>query len=210
MHRGLRRLTPPAAILALAICACDDFPVERCFDGQGITLADGDAPRLGPEDATVELTIFGDFQCPGTADLWFGLVPFLDRLAADGRGDALDVRFHHFPLTSIHERAYAAALAAAAAHRQGEDRFWTLFPMLLKPAVELDDADISAYAAAAGLDMERFAADRGSAEVAAVVDRDASLARSLRFAGTPSVLLCGIQISPDPDDVVGNLEHLIY
>jgi protein-disulfide isomerase len=209
MHRGLRRLTP-AALLSLAICACNGYPVEHCFAGQGISIDDTDAPRLGPDAARVELTIFGDFQCPGTAQLWFGLEPFLDRLAADGRSDELVVRYHHFPLTSIHERAQAAALAAAAAHRQGNDAFWGLFPMLLKPAVELTDAHISAYASAAGLDMPRFSADLESAEVAAVVARDAALAGSLELAGTPSVALCGIQISPDPDDVVDNLDYLIY
>jgi protein-disulfide isomerase len=209
MHRGLRRLTP-VALLPLAICACNEYAVEHCYAGQGISIDDDDAPRLGPDTARIELTIFGDFQCPGTAQLWFGLEPFLDRLAADGRSDALAVRYHHFPLTSIHERALAAALAAAAAHRQGDDAFWELFPMLLKPAVELTDAHISAYASAAGLDMPRFHADLDSAEVAAVVGRDTALAGSLELAGTPSVVLCGIQISPDPDDVVDNLDYLIY
>jgi len=210
MHRSLRRLTSPAALLALAICACNEYPVEHCRAGQGISLDDGDAPRLGPDGARVELTIFGDFQCPGTAQLWFGLDPFLDRLTADGRRDELVMRFHHFPLTSIHERAYAAALAAAAAHYQGDDAFWRLFPMLLKGAAELTDAYIAAYAMAADLDLTRFTADLESADTAAVVARDLALADSLDLAGTPSVLLCGIPVSPDPDDVVDNLEYLIY
>ncbi|MCK9459776.1 MAG: DsbA family protein [Proteobacteria bacterium] len=209
MHRGLRRLTK-VALAALAICACDDFPVEHCVAGQGIALDDDDAPRLGPGDAPVELAIFGDFQCPGTAQLWFGLGPFLDRLAADGRSDSLAVRFHHFPLTSIHERAYAAAVGAAAAHRQGDEAFWRLFPLLLKPAAELTDGHIASYAAAAGLDTEAFAADLGSDEVAAEVERDAALAGALELAGTPSVLLCGVPVSPYPDDVVDNLSYLIY
>jgi protein-disulfide isomerase len=210
MHRGLRRLIPPAALLALAICACNDYPVEHCVAGQGISLDDGDAPRLGPDTAKVGLTIFGDFQCPGTAELWFGLEPFLEKLVADGRDDELAVRFHHFPLTSIHERAFAASIAAAAAHRQGEDAFWRIFPMLLKPATELTDLHIASYAQAAGLDTERFAADLESDAVAAVVERDAALAHSLELPGTPSVLLCGIPVSPDPDDVVDNLSYLIY
>jgi len=209
MHRGLRRLTPPLALLALAASACNEYPVEHCFAGQGISLDDGDAPLLGPETAEVELTIFGDFQCPGTAQLWFGLAPFLERLAADGRGGALAVRFHHFPLTSIHARALAASLAAAAAHRQGDDAFWRIFPMLLKPAEGLTDAHLASYAAAAGLDTAQFAVDLESEEVAETVADDAALAGSLGLAGTPSVLLCGVPISPDPGDIADNLEYLI-
>jgi len=210
MHRGLRRLTAPAALLALAACACNEYPVEHCFAGQGISLDDGDAPLLGSDTAEADLTIFGDFQCPGTAQLWFGVEPFLERLAADGRDDALAVRFHHFPLTSIHARALAASLAAEAAHSQGDGAFWRIFPMLLKPAEELTDAHLSAYAAAAGLDTAQFAADLASEEVAATVADDAALAGSLELAGTPSVLLCGVPNSPYADDVVDNLEYLIY
>jgi protein-disulfide isomerase len=210
MHRGLRRLSASAALLALAICACNEYPVEHCVAGQGISLDDGDAPRLGPDTAKVDLVIFGDFQCPGTAQLWFGLTPYLEKLAADGRGDELAVRFHHFPLTAIHERAYAAAIAAAAAHRQGDDAFWTIFPMLLKPATELTDLYIALYGQTAGLDMERFAADLESEEVAAVVAQDTALAHSLELPGTPSVLLCGVPVSPDPDDLIDNLDYLIY
>jgi protein-disulfide isomerase len=197
------------ALLGLALAACNEHPVEHCAAGQGIALVD-EAPRLGSATAPVELVVFGDFQCPGTAQLWFGLAPFLDELAADGEGDALAVRFHHFPLTSIHERALAAALAAAAAHRQGDAAFWALFPLLLKPESELTDAHLLAYAEAAGLDVERFAADYGSAEVAAVVADDAALAGSLDLPGTPSILLCGIPVSPQPDELIENLRYLIY
>jgi protein-disulfide isomerase len=210
MYRGVRRLSASAALLALAICACNEYPVEHCVAGQGISLDDADTPRLGPDAAKVDLVIFGDFQCPGTAQLWFGLTPYLERLAADGRDDALAVRFRHFPLTSIHERAYAASIAAAAAHRQGDGAFWAIFPLLLKPASELSDLHIASYAETAGLDMARFAADLESEAAAAVVDRDAALARSLELPGTPSVLLCGIPVSPEPGDLIDNLDYLIY
>jgi len=209
MHRGLRRLIAPVAAALLA-AACNDYPVEHCVAGQGIDLADGDAPRLGEADAPVELVVFGDFQCPGTAQLWFHLAPFLERLEEDGRADRLQVRFHHFPLTAIHERAWAAALAGAAAHRQGDAAFWRIFPMLLKPATELTDADIAAYAYAAGLDAAEFSTDLASDAVAATVDRDLALADELGLPGTPSVLLCGVQVSADPDDLIDNLEYLIY
>ena len=82
--------------------------------------------------------------------------------------------------------------------------------MLLKPATELTDLHIALYADTAGLDIERFAADLESDAVAAVVEQDAALAHSLELPGTPSVLLCGIPVSPDPDDLIDNLSYLIY
>jgi protein-disulfide isomerase len=210
MHRSVRRLIALAGLAGLASSACADDRVESCPDGQGITLVDPGAPRWGSENARVELELFGDFQCPGTRDLWFHLAPFLERLEADGRAGAFQLRFHHFPLTAIHERAWAASLAAEAAHAQGDDAFWAIFPLLLKTAAELTDADIAGYAQAAGLDMGRFADDYESAEVAAAVGRDAELASALDLLGTPSVLLCGIAVDADPDSVVDNLEYLIY
>jgi protein-disulfide isomerase len=209
MHRGLRRLTP-VALLAAALAACDEYPVEHCFAGQGVDFHDEQAPRYGVADAPVGLTIFGDFQCPGTARLWFGLGPFLDRLAADGRDYALAIRFHHFPLVAIHDRAHAAAIAAATAHRQGDDAFWRLFPLLLKPATELTDAQIAGYADAAGLDTARFAAELDGPEPAAVVAADTALAHGLELPGTPTVFLCGVQVPADPDALVDNLDYLIY
>jgi len=173
-------------------------------------FADPDAPRLGPADARVKLELFGDFQCPGTWALWFRLAPFLDRLETDGRADAMQIRFHNFPLTQIHSRAYAAALASEAAHEQGNDAFWSLFPMLLKSAEKLTDEDIANYAEAANLDTAQFTSDLTSAEVEDSVEADLELAQLLGLPGTPSLLLCGIRVSADPDDLVDNLESLIY
>jgi protein-disulfide isomerase len=211
MHRSVRRLTAAVGIaLTAGAWACDEYAVESCPAGQGVTIADPNAPRLGPEGARVELELFGDFQCPGTRDLWFHLAVFLDQLEADGKADAFQIRFHNFPLTAIHERAYAAALAAEAAHAQGNDAFWAIFPLLLKTAVELTDEDIAGYASTAGLDTARFAEDLDSPDVAAAVACDSQLAASLDLPGTPSALLCGIEVSGDPDTLVPNLKHLLY
>lgn len=210
MHRSVRRLTALAGAFAAAV-ACSEYPVESCPPGQGVTLYDDGAPRLGPADARVELELFGDFQCPGTRDLWFRLVPFLERLEGDGRADAFQIRFHHFPLAAIHPRAQAASLAAAAAHRQGDAAFWAIFPLLLRPSsADLSDEDLAGYAEAAGLDPERFAADFGSDAVAQTVAGDLELALALGLPGTPAVLLCGIEVDADPGALVENLEYLIY
>ena len=63
-------------------------------------------------------------------------------LEQDGLSDQLQLRYHHLPIEALHARARAAATAAAAAHRQGDDAFWSLFFYLFQPSQELTDEDI--------------------------------------------------------------------
>ena len=158
----------------------------------------------------MNLTIFGDFQCPGTHRLWYSLAAFLSKLEEDGKSHELRIDFRHFPLTNIHNHAGDAALAAAAAHTQGNYDFWVLFPNLLKPGAELSLEHILMYAQSAGLDMEQFVEDINSPEVLEIVNTDLDLAHELGLPGTPSVILCGVHMSATPNDLVENLEHLLY
>ncbi|MDD5306659.1 MAG: thioredoxin domain-containing protein [Deltaproteobacteria bacterium] len=204
----MRRLTVLA--LAVAPClatACNEYPVERCAAGEGIVFDDEGAPFLGAERGPVELTVFGDFQCPFTRDLMLALGALLDRLAAEGKSGKVRVTWRHFPL-SIHNRARAAAIAAAAAARQGNDAFERLFWHLLKPGAELTDEKIRGYAQLAGLDLQRFDADLTDDATAAVVDRDVALGRKLDLEGTPGAILCGVPVEGDASDVAGNVELL--
>ncbi len=212
MCRNLRGLIFLPTLLAVCstVGCLNEYAVEQCIPGHGIVIDNKDAPRIGPTFAPVNLTVFGDFQCPGTHSLWYSLSAFLAKLEEDGKSHELRIDFRHFPLTSIHNHAGNAALAAAAAHRQGNYNFWVLFPKLLKPGAELSPEHILMYAQSAGLDMEQFTADLDSPEVLEVVNADLDLALELDLPGTPSVILCGVHMSATPDDVVENLEHLLY
>jgi protein-disulfide isomerase len=78
--------------------------------------------------------------------------------------------FRHFPVVSKHPRARVLAAASEAAARQG--RFWEMHDSLLEDQGHLDDPHLWERARRLGLDLERFEADRRSAEAAERVERD--------------------------------------
>ena len=207
MRRNLCRL---ALFAFLITSSCDQgYAVEKCEPGQGIQLDNSSVPLLGPVEAPVDLTIFGDFQCPNTKSLWLELSAFIETLEQDGKLQELKIHFRHFPL-DFHNRAYAASVAAAAAHEQGDDAFWALFPHLLTTGAMLTDEDILSYAQLSGLDMVQFEQDLQNEAVEMVVQRDIELAMEMKLQGTPSTILCGVRVSLLPSDLIKNLEHLIY
>jgi protein-disulfide isomerase len=191
------------------LAACNEHPVEHCVAGQGLALPDQGAARSGVTHAPVELVLFGDFQCPFTEVIALELFAYAAQLEERGRGEQLQIVFRHFPLHEIHDRARPAAIAAAAAHRQGDEAFWEMFWQLFAPGVALTDEYLVYYADNAGLDLEQFESDLADPEVAAVVDRDRALALELGLPGTPSIILCGVPVAPDPDQLIENLEFLI-
>lgn len=206
----MRRLALLPFLLVFASAhSCNEYSVEHCVQGQGIVLEDVGEPRLGADRGPVEVVVFSDFQCPGTWGLWYDLVVLRDSLEEEGRGDELTVRFRHFPLTVIHDRAMAAAIASQAALMQGEDAFWSIFPRLLADDAGLTDEHILYYAEVEGLDMEAFEEDLSSPEAEARVLEDLELARELGLPGTPGVLICGVPVDGYPDMVIDNLEHIL-
>jgi protein-disulfide isomerase len=204
----MHRLIPLFAAVLLTT-SCNDHPVEHCVAGQGIVIDAAPVPRRGPAHAPVELVLFGDFQCPASQYMATILDAYILELEADGLADELQLRYHHLPIEALHDRARAAAIAAAAAHRQGDDLFWSLFFRLFKTSDGLTDEDIVSYATQAGLDIDQFTADLADPEVEAVVDRDLAIAGELGLSYTPSIILCGVQVYPLAEDVVANLDHLI-
>jgi len=197
-----------AAFLALPAPCCNEYPVEHCAAGQGITLDPGGVPRRGPAQAPVELVLFGDLQCPYTRYAILLLDSYLAELADEPDGERVRLLFRHFPLEQIHSRARAAALALAAAHRQGDEAFWRLIRVLIY-ADDLSDEALRSYAAVAGLALPSFDADYTDPATAAVVDRDLVLAMELRLPGTPSFILCGVPVSYDPEEVIANIEAIL-
>jgi protein-disulfide isomerase len=99
--------------------------------------------------------------------------------------------FRHFPLTSIHPRALAAAAAAEAAARQGQ--FWDMHELLFHRQKALGDGDLRGYAARLGLDVAAFGRDRASTAVAGRIrrDTDSGLA-SGQVVGTPTLFIDGV------------------
>jgi len=140
-------------------------------------LRDDDHVR-GPQDAPL-VVFYGDFACPHCA-------------LAHARLAEQDVRvcFRHFALKAKHPRAVPLAHAAEAAHAQ--DAFWAFHDSFYADQGRLDDPHLWDRARDAGLDVERFDADRRSEAVAARVARDVAEGMRAGIVETPTLVVDGV------------------
>ncbi len=181
-----------AAVLATALGWLLFWAFAR-FRGQ----VDADLPRVlnrpvevgfdhirGPVDARYTLVEFADFECPFCARTTGVGGELRERF-----GDDLRYVFRHLPLTDVHPHAELAARAAVAADLQG--RFWEMHDMLFHNQDQLEYEDLAGYAAAIGLDVERFLRDLASERVAARIRADVADAEASGARGTPTFFVNG-------------------
>jgi protein-disulfide isomerase len=142
------------------------------------------SPSRGPDAAAVTIVEFADFECPFCQRI----APELDELW-EKRKDKVRFIYKFMPLTAMHQHAELAARAAVAAMAQG--KFWEMHHQLFASGDHLEDADIQRYAAAIGLDMDRFRADVAAPATTARIDADRKLADSLKVKGTPTIFING-------------------
>lgn len=126
---------------------------------------------------------FGDFECPYCGRAY----PTIARLRTM-LGDRLQFTFRHFPLEK-HPHALRAAEAAEAARAQG--RFAAMHDQLFTHQSALTDDDLAAYAAAIGLDVERFSADMDAHTHLAAIQADIDAGLALGITGTPGWAIDG-------------------
>src|SRR5260221_8327289 len=108
---------------------------------------------------------YGDYECPYSRQAFHAIEQVEQQLGGNMR-----FAFRHFPLTSIHPHALAAAAPAEAAALQG--RFWDMHELLFHRPKALEEGDLRGYAAQLGLDVAAFDRDRASIEVADRIRRD--------------------------------------
>ena len=126
---------------------------------------------------------YGDYECPYSRQAFHAIEQVEQQLGGNVR-----FAFRHFPLTSIHPHALAAAAAAEAAARQG--RFWDMHQLLFHRQKALEDGDLRGYAAQLGLDVAAFDRDRaGSGGAGADPARRHSGLASGQVLGTPTLFI---------------------
>lgn len=138
----------------------------------------------GPQDAPLELVVYGDFQCPYCAAAQSIIRRVRERL--DGR---LRFGFRHMPLPA-HPDADNAAQAAEAAAAQGA--FWAMHDALYAARGRLSPGDLAAHADAIGIDADRVRRELADGVHAARVARDEASARAAGIAGTPAFFVNGV------------------
>ncbi|GAA3578176.1 Na+/H+ antiporter NhaA [Kribbella ginsengisoli] len=136
----------------------------------------------GPENASVTLVEYGDFECP-----YCGLAePVVRDLLKD---DDLRYVWRHLPLTDVHPRAQIAAEVSEAAAAQGA--FWEMHDLLLANQENLKPADLMSYALQLGLDNDRIHDEVKRHVAAARVAQDVESADLSGVSGTPTFFVNG-------------------
>ncbi len=135
-------------------------------------------------EGSVELTEYGDFECPYCEAAFPEVERALQRY--EGR---VRFRFRHFPLGERHPHALHAAQAAEAAGAQG--RFWAMHDLLFAHRRALEDDDLRGYAETLGLDVARFMDDLTSGRFADAVAEDRRTGEAAGVDGTPTFFIDG-------------------
>ena len=150
----------------------------------------GDGPRT--------LLLYGDYQDPHSRNAYRTVQ------ALEANRTPLRFVFRHLPLTDLHEHALQAAVAAEAAADQ--DRFWDMHDLLFTGQEQLAKENLRQYAAALGLDLDRFRKDFASDGQLAQITTDVRGALQAGVRGTPAVFVDGRALrSYDIDELVAAL-----
>lgn len=153
---------------------------------------DARAWPLGPEDARVQVIVYGDYQEPSTAE-----ADQLIRKFMTGRSD-IRYTFRPFPFDTacnptVQQARFpkgcrAAAAAEAAGQLGGVETYWKAHVWLMSNAATFSDETVKAAAATFGLDGEALLAAMDSDDVQAAIKDDVESGRkfpSLRL-GMPA------------------------
>lgn len=160
--------------------------------------------KVGAGTSGVTLIEYGDFQCPACAQYY----PVLQQVK-EHYGDKITFQFRHFPLESIHPNARAAARAAEAASKQ--NKFWEMHDKLFESQTQWQDTKdpisvFEGYAESLGLDKAKFTEDYKSSTVSETITADLSAGRTAGAQSTPTFILNGQKLDPNP---AGSLESFI-
>jgi protein-disulfide isomerase len=138
----------------------------------------------GPPDAPVTLVEYGDFECPDCLNA----LPIVNGLRRH-LGDRLRIVFRHFPQSSVHPGASAAAAAAEAAAVQG--KFWEMHDALFLHQRELINIDFAHLALGLGVELYKFELDRESKLSGQHVRNDIDSGTRSGVRGTPTFFING-------------------
>ena len=142
----------------------------------------GNAPRLGPVNAPVQIIEFADYECPYCQKVNEDLGRLREQF-----GSQISVVYKDFPLP-MHPLAAKAAEAAHCAGEQG--KFWEFHDSLFQTK-RLQNSDLRQQASTLKLDTARFDQCLNSGEQAAGVKKDAAEGQRLGLQGTPSFFING-------------------
>jgi protein-disulfide isomerase len=140
--------------------------------------------QQGNPGAGILLIEYGDYECPYCGRAY----PLLKRLLKE-KGKEFQFVFRNFPLREIHPYAYAAAVTAEAAGKQG--KFWEMHDQIFENQEKLNAGFLLSLSRRLNLDDPRFAKDSKSAEIKAKIEGDFDSGIRSGVNGTPSFFVNG-------------------
>ncbi len=141
---------------------------------------------LGNPAAPVTMVVFSDFQCPFCR----GLATTLRDLVQSNPN--VNLVFAHRPLP-MHPDADAAALIAAAAHRQG--KFWAVHDLWMEMGGAVTRDRMLAASKEAGVDPGQFGVDLQDPALSHEVEHQKRVADAVNADGTPTSFVNGEALS---------------
>jgi len=169
------------------------------IDNNSVTVASEQNGNIaehtkGSDENKVLLVEYGDYQCPSCG----AVNPHVETLLEE-YGDKFTLVFRHFPLTSIHPNAKAAAATVEAAGLQG--KFWEMHNQIYANQDDWSSLDVSQrasifnqYATSLGLNLDTFKTDLASKAVTQKINFDLALGKAAAVSATPTFFLNGEKI----------------
>lgn len=146
-------------------------------------------PMRGEPDAPATIVSYSDFLCPHCSTA----AATIDELLA-GRSGQVRLVFKHLPLNPV---SHELALAFEALALQDQMVAWELHDAIFMRQNEVradHERFLADFVQRTSVDAQRFAADRKSPKVAALIAKDLNEARRFGFSGTPMFLVNGIPV----------------
>jgi len=184
-------------VLAVAVAAGASVYLSRQPDKPEDTAAaapahadiKGGGHIRGPENASLTLVEFGDYQCPSCGAYHPLVKEILNRYP-----QKLRLEFHHFPLVSIHPNSMLASKAAEAAGEQG--RYWEMHDALFEHQREWSDSPNAepifvALASQMGLDSNKFMQGLRSPQLQDRILRDVERGQDAKVDAVPTFFING-------------------
>jgi protein-disulfide isomerase len=141
---------------------------------------------IGSATAPVTLVEYGDYECPDCLNSQ----PIVAELRKR-HGEKLRFAFRHFPVSSVHPHASAAASAAEAAAEQ--NKFWEMHETLFNHQKEFGDIDLSHLALRLGLEIYKFESSLGQDLHRRRIEQDHASGIRSGVRGTPTFFINGIR-----------------
>jgi len=151
-------------------------------------LITSDTPLKGDPSAPITLIEFGDFQCPNCGRFARDTAPQIE--ASYVESGKVSMAFKHF--TVIGPDSKMAAMASQCANDQG--MFWEFHDELYNNQGNENSGwankeNLKQIASNLGLDTQSFDSCLDSNKYKSLVENDLSLAKQIKFTGTPSFLV---------------------